>query len=172
MGNQFLKARTPCLQLGSRIAVEVAVARHRASGIAAKRLEDLYDANRQVAVDVRVHAGERELQSHEPPIVAHPEERPSRGWHPLAIATRRRPFGNGLEVQARKGDIERGHERRVGERRVGHRPSDALRHPKIQTIEPLEAVRVGSVLSIAFIRERTSPTARAGQDCRMSSSMG
>jgi hypothetical protein len=107
--------------------------------IASEQSEGRTDALGQIAVDVGVHTGERELDAGDSARRSGAEERaPGRGRPrdvPLRIQQRR-------EIQIRKDDIERSEERGVVERDAADRCAHAERDTQIETIEPLHTIAV------------------------------
>src|SRR5205814_3895703 len=90
---------------------EVGVLAARPEQIDAAFAGDRPESERQVVVDVRVHAGERELERRDPALPAAREERLPRARSSLRV------FERG-EVEVRERDVQAGEEGGVGEGRA------------------------------------------------------
>jgi hypothetical protein len=108
-----------------------------------QRRERLDDAVGKIAVDVRVHAGERELQAGNAAAVAVGQQRAPGAGRAVHAAE---PGGERRKIKIGEHHVERRQERRVvkayGLDGVAHAHRDA----QVETIEPLDAVAVGQGL--------------------------
>ena len=97
---------------------------------------------RKIAVDVRVHSGQRELDRQDAGPVAAFEQRPPRRRRAPAVGVAR---GDRVEIQIREHDVELLEKCRIAKRRRRHRAANRQRHPQVQAIEPPQPVAPGQL---------------------------
>src|SRR5688572_7209767 len=108
---------------------EVAVLRAAAHGCNVERAAGVDERERQVAVDVRVHARERELDRGDAAARARLEQRGPRARRPLGPEHVR---SERAKVEVREDDVEPPREARVRERPRPHALVDRLRHGAVE----------------------------------------
>ena len=123
----------------------------------------------QVAVDVRVHPRQRELDGGMPRRAAALEQRPPCRGRPRRVGVSGR---DRIEIQVRKHDVERREERRIPKRRCRHRIAHRKGHLQVQPVEPLQRRRRRARLrSSAVMMSTTSSTVVARRPATSSASM-
>src|ERR1700756_1251575 len=106
-------------------------------------------------VDMSVHTGERELNAIDSGVVARLKQRVPRRGHGLA----REKIADGIEVKARKNDVEASKPGRALPRATWRIQIDLLRHHEVEPVEPFKAVtrrqqRVDGLHACDYIRNR------------------
>ena len=118
--------------------LEIVVTRIRRPGRAAHLFEHRDNAPGEIAVDVGVHAGKRELERVHVRRRSRREQRPPGGRRGIGP---RLAGSQSVEIEIGKDDVEALEEGRVAEgRRGGHGGPNAKRDAQVEVVEPPEAV--------------------------------